>query len=1130
MKRTKLLMVFLTLLLPLSSWADDPTEITTRCVLLLKGNFSPGDKSTSNSGGLSDDEYYAAQWFYENYAHADETAGSGKKGTIINVNDLESKYTLNPGKTKVVWVHLDGAYTADIAVARGYATTAFSGKSSYLGNYVKNGGNLYLSKYATTLVSTLGRVGSDYQPNLANEVNVDNKKGINPQIGYGNQLYDHQYHPIFAGMTPTIRDGHITYNFLSSNSSAGTGLKWNFNAVTGLTDNPNKLVDFEIKTNSIVLGAWEHVTDYACAGLIEFLPLVSRNGDDSKTGTYADYKGRIICNGQGGYDWDENRRTGNVGKLTENTLEYLSKAKLKKVAYLLPRNLNSSEASATESFDKYKVAVDADDEATALKWFYDEIATKGKGDILQPKDLADLDPTAYTTMWIHIDRDDIGRPNGNSDAFNELDHTNIYHMLQCYVKNGGNLLLTKHAVDMIKGGCLGRAKDAPTTFDVGLAKDNPDVWAINAVIGAGYVSDQSITESYKYWSYDAVNTEGTNGKWAEGTEDSWPTNNYNKYVSYFWRHDDCYATQQRGSGDIFDHRNNGLYNYMEVSSGKYPLNPSEGFGVIKYDVINIVGPGFKEDHNCIWVFQNTTDNVDGQLNWTLPFQKNNKCDVLGQWAHKSQLDNAAIVDFKPCYTTQIGENMSDNDNTWTWNEDAWEGRILCIGLGAYEWQPSNTDGTARTGENPYLNNIKQLTYNALNILDNPTEEDVYYLATYEGVTYELHTHGISQYAKIKSAVSGVQVYDLTKNNDKMHNGQINDEGGTHEAFIDGVSQGEREFAAATYNITYIMDGAFTSCLGLAYADLMKFQGVIPSNIRDKFALSTLIYVPREEAISLDKCAVKGENIINTYRPGHYVGETLVRDDNDVKECEHLKIYDNESGAEMGYTDWVYHLFANKYEFNAKEVSFNRTFSNGVKTTVALPFAISAEEANSLGQFYTFAGIIGDSKARFVEVAGTEAYKPYMFIPSSTGSINIPNVTKNITKLDGDITDGYELTNPVDVCTFGNASNPDFIAPYRPKAFALAKSLGVYMYKNGTYQTTSTGTIYADPFRGYVKLPAGVGAARVLDIIFEDSEVTGISEVRNHNEDADCYYTLSGVRVIAPTRGIYVKNGKKVIIK
>lgn len=1128
MKRTKLLMVFLTLFLPLSSWAD-PTEITTRCVLLLKGNYFHDDPSSSISGGLSYDEYCAAQWFFENYANADETAGSGKKGTIIKVSDLGLTCTLNPQKTKVVWVHLDGTYTTNIAEAQGYAATAFSSISSDLEDYVKNGGNLYLSKYATTLVSTLGRVGSGYQPNLANVNDADNKRGINPQIGYDNQLYDHQYHPIFAGMTPSDRYSYVTYDFLSTNSSAGTGLKWDFNNVSGLTDNPNKLVDFEIKTNSIVLGAWEHVTDYACAGLIEFLPLVNRNGDDSKTSTYADYKGRIICNGQGGYDWDNVNKTANVEKLTENTLEYLSKAKLKKVAYLLPRNLNSSEASATESFDKYKVAVDADDEATALKWFYDEIATKGKGDILQPKDLADLDPTAYTTMWIHIDRDAIVRPSGNSDAFNELDHTNIYHMLQCYVKNGGNLLLTKHAVDMIKGACLGRAKDAPTTFDVGLAKDNPDVWAINAVIGAGYVSDQSITDSYKSWSYDDVNTEGTNGTWDGGTEGSWPEKNGNKYVSYFWRCDGCYATQQRGSDGIFDHRNNGLYNYMEVSSGKYPLNPVTGFGVIKYDVINIVGPGFKEDHNCIWVFQGE-GNADGQLNWTLPFQKNNKCDVLGQWAHKSQLDNAAIVDFKPCYTTQIGEDMPNNNNTWTWNEDAWEGRILCIGLGAYEWQPSNTDGTARTGENPYLNNIKQLTYNALNILDNPTEEDVYYLATYEGVTYELHTHGISQYAKIKSADADVQVYDLTKNNGHMNNGQIYDEGGTHEAFVGDVSQGDRVFEPATYNITYIMDGAFTSCSGLAYADLMKFQGVIPSNIRDKFALSTLIYVPREEAISLDKCAVKGENIINTYRPGHYVGETLERDANDVKECEHLKIYDNESGEDMGYGGWVYHLFANKYEFNAKEVSFNRNFISGVKTTVALPFAISAEEANSLGQFYTFAGIIGDSKARFVEVAGTEAYKPYMFIPSSDVSIDISEVSKNITTLDGEITSGYTLTDPVDVCTFGNASNPDFIAPYRPKEFASAQSLGVYMYKGGTYQTTSTGTIYADPFRGYVKLPTSVGAARVLDIIFEDSEVTGISEVRSHNEDADCYYTLSGVRVIAPTRGIYVKNGKKVIIK
>ena len=45
-----------------------------------------------------------------------------------------------------------------------------------------------------------------------------------------------------------------------------------------------------------------------------------------------------------------------------------------------------------------------------------------------------------------------------------------------------------------------------------------------------------------------------------------------------------------------------------------------------------------------------------------------------------------------------------------------------------------------------------------------------------------------------------------------------------------------------------------------------------------------------------------------------------------------------------------------------------------------------------------------------------------------------------------------------------------------------------------------------------------------------SVTTGIStaEVSTAKED-NVWYTLQGVRVAAPTKGIYVKNGKKVMV-
>lgn len=47
----------------------------------------------------------------------------------------------------------------------------------------------------------------------------------------------------------------------------------------------------------------------------------------------------------------------------------------------------------------------------------------------------------------------------------------------------------------------------------------------------------------------------------------------------------------------------------------------------------------------------------------------------------------------------------------------------------------------------------------------------------------------------------------------------------------------------------------------------------------------------------------------------------------------------------------------------------------------------------------------------------------------------------------------------------------------------------------------------------------------------DNEVTGISELKNNATNSDAaYYTLQGVKVVKPVKGIYIHQGKKVIVK
>ena len=65
---------------------------------------------------------------------------------------------------------------------------------------------------------------------------------------------------------------------------------------------------------------------------------------------------------------------------------------------------------------------------------------------------------------------------------------------------------------------------------------------------------------------------------------------------------------------------------------------------------------------------------------------------------------------------------------------------------------------------------------------------------------------------------------------------------------------------------------------------------------------------------------------------------------------------------------------------------------------------------------------------------------------------------------------------------------------------------------------------------------GVNPAKFA-IIFVDEELGTVTTSLNGVESTertyndDCYYTLDGVKVMNPTKkGIYIKNGKKIIIK
>ena len=86
----------------------------------------------------------------------------------------------------------------------------------------------------------------------------------------------------------------------------------------------------------------------------------------------------------------------------------------------------------------------------------------------------------------------------------------------------------------------------------------------------------------------------------------------------------------------------------------------------------------------------------------------------------------------------------------------------------------------------------------------------------------------------------------------------------------------------------------------------------------------------------------------------------------------------------------------------------------------------------------------------------------------------------------------------------------------------------YILKDGAFHPTSSGTVKAN--KAYLQIPTSA-AREMLTISFDDEETTGVAEVRSQKEEVrGDVYDLSGRRVAHPTKGLYITNGKKYVIR
>lgn len=186
------------------------------------------------------------------------------------------------------------------------------------------------------------------------------------------------------------------------------------------------------------------------------------------------------------------------------------------------------------------------------------------------------------------------------------------------------------------------------------------------------------------------------------------------------------------------------------------------------------------------------------------------------------------------------------------------------------------------------------------------------------------------------------------------------------------------------------------------------------------------------------------------------------------------------------------------------------FNAGQKSTLILATAPDA----TLGSYYALDKVEGNT-VTFLKENTPQANVPYVFVPAADCDVAVDEVPE---------TEAGSTT--VGEVTFqGNYGVKSLVSDEANTYYGFLASDGTFV------QVGSTTGATVNPMHAYLVVPV-TGEAKVFSFVFDDNVVTGINGTTAATAGEAGLYDLNGRRVdtLRAAKGLYIKNGKKVIIK